>query len=53
MVLAIVLVAAGVICGAVSYFNGGSLASLMEDRQAAFVLEWLRPANFFPAMLGA
>ena len=52
-VLAIVLVAAGIICGVVSYINGGSFAALMENHQAAFVLEWLCPVNFFPAVFGA
>lgn len=52
-VLAIVLVTAGVICGAAAYLNGGNFASLMENREAAFVIEWLKPANMIPSLLGA
>lgn len=52
-VLAIVLVLAGLICGVVGVANGGSYDSLMENYQAAFVLDWLRPANLISALFGA
>ena len=52
-ILAIVLVVAGIICGVAGIISGGSLESLMENRQAAFVLEWLSPANFIGNIFGA
>ncbi|NLH02331.1 MAG: hypothetical protein GX488_10680, partial [Clostridiales bacterium] len=40
-----VLVVAGLICGAVSWFLGGSMDKLLENKTAAPVLEMLSPQN--------
>ena len=53
MITAIVLAAAGIICGVAAYFNGGSIAELMENHQAKFVIEWLHPASMYQYYFGS
>ncbi|MBS7402153.1 MAG: hypothetical protein ACI3UZ_03630 [Oscillospiraceae bacterium] len=53
LITAIVLAAAGIICGVAAYFNGGSIAELMENHQAKFVIEWLHPASMYQYYFGS
>jgi len=45
LLISLVLCVAGVICVAVSYFMGGSLESLMQNKNALPTLEMLSPNN--------
>ncbi len=51
LLICLVLVVAGIICIAVSYFMGGSLEGLMQNKNALPTLETLSPENILKILM--
>lgn len=49
--ISLILCLAGVICVAVSYFMGGSLDNLYQNKSALPILEMLSPENILNSLL--